>query len=175
MIAVDLFVNDSAARAADVVLAAAGPTETEGAFTNIEGRVSPMAQQVTPPGTARADWMIAADLARRLGADLGFASPAEILSEMAEASELHRDLTPEALAASPVEGVVLAGTRIPVPAVEAPNPPGSRELRLVATRTMYDDGSCCATARRAGAWPGAPRPGSTRAACSASTPSPARW
>ena len=140
VIAVDLFVNDSAARAADVVLAAAGPTETEGAFTNIEGRVSPMAQKVTPPGTARADWMIAADLARRLGADLGFASPAEILSEMAEVSELHRALTPEALAASPVEGVVLAGTRIPVPAVEAPNPPGSRELRLVATRTMYDDG-----------------------------------
>lgn len=140
VIAVDMFVNDSAARAAAVVLAAAGPTETEGAFTNIEGRVSPMAQKVTPPGTARADWMIAADLARRLGADLGFASPAEIVSEMAEASELHRAITPEALAASPVEGVVLAGARIPVPAVEAPNPPGSRELRLVATRTMYDDG-----------------------------------
>ena len=140
VIAVDMFVNDSAARAAEVVLAAAGPTETEGAFTNIEGRVSPMAQKVTPPGTARADWMIAADLARRLGADLGFASPAEIRSEMAEASELHRALTPEALSASPVEGVVLAGARIPVPAVEAPVPPGSRELRLVATRTMYDDG-----------------------------------
>ena len=140
VIAVDLFVNDSAARAADVVLAAAGPTETEGAFTNIEGRVSPMAQKVTPPGTARADWMIAADLARRLGADLGFASLAEIRSEMAEASELHRALTEEALAASPVEGVVLAGTQIPVPAVEAPFPPGSRELRLVATRAMYDDG-----------------------------------
>ena len=140
VIAVDLFVNDSAARAADVVLAAAGPTETEGTFTNIEGRVSPMAQKVTPPGTARADWMIAADLARRLGADLGFASPAEIRSEMAEASELHRALTPEALAASPVEGVMLAGTQIPVPAVEAPVAPGSRELRLVATRTMYDDG-----------------------------------
>ena len=140
VIAVDLFVNDSAARAADVVLAAAGPTETEGAFTNIEGRVSPMAQKVTPPGTARADWMIAADLARRLGADLGFASLAEIRSEMAEASELHRALTEEALAASPVEGVVLAGTQIPVPAVEAPFSPGSRELRLVATRAMYDDG-----------------------------------
>ncbi len=140
VIAVDLFVNDSAARAADVVLAAAGPTETEGTFTNIEGRVSPMAQKVTPPGTARADWMIAADLARRLGADLGFASPAEIRSEMAEASELHRALTPEALAASPVEGVMLAGTQIPVPAVEAPVAPGSRGLRLVATRTMYDDG-----------------------------------
>jgi predicted molibdopterin-dependent oxidoreductase YjgC len=66
LIAVDLLVNASAARA-DVVLAAAGPTEVNGTFTNLEGRVSPLTQKVTPPGTARADWIIAADLAAQLG------------------------------------------------------------------------------------------------------------
>ncbi len=56
---------------ADVVLAAAGFAEVDGTTTNLEGRVSTVARKVTPPGTARADWMIAAELARRLGADLG--------------------------------------------------------------------------------------------------------
>ena len=32
-------------------------------------------QKVTPPGTARSDWMIAAELAARLGGDLGVAPP----------------------------------------------------------------------------------------------------
>ncbi|MFQ5556212.1 MAG: NADH-quinone oxidoreductase subunit NuoG, partial [Acidimicrobiales bacterium] len=68
VLAVDLFVNDSAAMAAGVVLAAAGPTEEPGTFTNLEGRVSVIGRQVTPPGTARADWMLAAEVTRRLGA-----------------------------------------------------------------------------------------------------------
>ena len=42
---------------ADVVLPAAGPAEVDGTTTNIEGRVCTVAQKVTPPGTARADWM----------------------------------------------------------------------------------------------------------------------
>ena len=46
---------------------------TAGTTTNIEGRVSALHQRVTPPGTARADWIVAAELALRLGADLGFA------------------------------------------------------------------------------------------------------
>ncbi len=140
VIAVDMFVNDSVALAADVVLAAAGPTESEGTFTNLEGRVSPMSQKVTPPGTARADWMIASELAIRLGADLGFGSPAEIRAELARVSKLHRPLTEAALASAPVEGVVLTGTEIPVPAVRVSALPRGRDLRLVATRTMYDDG-----------------------------------
>ena len=70
VIAVDQFLTESAARA-DVVLAAAGFAEVSGTTTNLEGRVTVVDQVVTPPGTCRADWAIAADLARRLGADLG--------------------------------------------------------------------------------------------------------
>ena len=45
-----------------------GPARTTGTTTNIEGRVCTLEQKVTPPGTARADWIIAAELAFRLGA-----------------------------------------------------------------------------------------------------------
>ena len=73
VIAVDQFLTASSSRA-DVVLAAAGWAEVDGTTTNIEGRVLRLNQKVTPPGTARADWMIAAELAARLGGDLGLDS-----------------------------------------------------------------------------------------------------
>ena len=145
VVAVDLFLNDSAALAADVVLAAAGPTECDGTFTNLEGRVSAMSRKVTPPGTARPDWMIAAELAERLAPGSGLDSPEAIRAEMASVSELHRPLTEEALAGSPMEGVLLV-------AADPASPPAGREapsvdkdvgggFLLVATRTMYDDGT----------------------------------
>jgi NADH-quinone oxidoreductase subunit G len=108
--AVDLFLNDSASLAAGVVLPAAGPTECDGTFTNLEGRVSLMSRKVTPPGTARPDWMIAADLAERLEpascADLD--SPQAIRAELAQVSEIHAPITEEALAQNSLEGVLLA-------------------------------------------------------------------
>ena len=168
VVAVDLFVNDSSSLAADIVLPAAGPTECDGTFTNLEGRVSPMRRKVTPPGTARADWMIAADLAERLepGSTAGLDSPQAIRAELAQVSEIHAPLTEEALAQNPLEGVLLAAT--PDATGEAGGWHGGKEWRrsrrqaapvtgpagredppeevpegaflLVATRTMYDDG-----------------------------------
>ena len=57
--------------------------------TNLEGRVSLLAQKVTPPGTARADWMIAAELAVLLGGDLGLESVEAIWAEIEEVSSAH--------------------------------------------------------------------------------------
>jgi len=110
VVAVDLFVNDSASLAARVVLAAAGPTECDGTFTNLEGRVSIMSRKVTPPGTARADWMIAADLCERLepGSTNGLDSPQAIRAELAQISQAHSPITEDALTQNPMEGVLLA-------------------------------------------------------------------
>ena len=82
VIAIDGFLSASA-RQADVVLPAAIYAEKPGTTTNLEGRVSGLNQKVTPPGTARADWMIAAELASRLGGDLGLESVAQITDEIA--------------------------------------------------------------------------------------------
>ena len=147
IVAVDLFVNDSASLAASIVLPAAGPAECDGTFTNLEGRVSVMSRKVTPPGTARPDWMIAVDLSERLepGSTTGLDSPEAIRAELARVSEIHSSIgTPGAIEANHLEGVLL-----PAPdavgdadAWHAPSEevPGEGEFLLVASRTMYDDG-----------------------------------
>jgi NADH-quinone oxidoreductase subunit G len=96
VVAVDLFLTESA-RQADVVLAAAGPGETSGTTTNIEGRVSVVNQKVTAPGTARPDWILAAELAARLGHDLGFDSLGALFSEIERLAPSHAGLTMEIL------------------------------------------------------------------------------
>ena len=143
VIAIESLPNASTVAHADVVLPAAMATEVDGTFTNLEGRVSVCEQKVTPPGTARADWMIATELAARLGADLGLDSPETIRAELAAVSAVHAPLTEEALAASPVEGVLLAGSSLDGPVASTALAPANDaySLRLVAGRRMYDAGT----------------------------------
>ena len=97
-VVVDLFGGNGAFPDADVVLPAAGYGERPGTTSNLEGRVSRLGQKVTAPGTARPDWMIAADLAARLGADLGFTSLDDIAAEIERLAPAYAGLTPRALA-----------------------------------------------------------------------------
>jgi NADH-quinone oxidoreductase subunit G len=92
IIAVDTFVNDSV-QLADVVLAVAGYAEVEGSTTNIEGRVSSLRQKVTPPGTSRPDWMLAAELAYRLNADLELESVGGIWDEIERLAPSHAGIS----------------------------------------------------------------------------------
>ncbi|MBL8774895.1 MAG: NADH-quinone oxidoreductase subunit NuoG [Acidimicrobiales bacterium] len=110
VIAVDLF-RTASSDAADVVLAAAGYAEVDGTTTNLEGRVSRVSQRVNPPGTARADWMIAAELAFRLGGDLGVESVEDVWDEIEQVSPAHAGLTLELLASDEAT----AGFVVPVP------------------------------------------------------------
>ena len=71
VISLDRFLNASRRRPHSRAAASPASPRCDGTTTNLEGRVSALRQKVTPPGTARADWMIAAELAARLGADLG--------------------------------------------------------------------------------------------------------
>jgi NADH-quinone oxidoreductase subunit G len=105
VISIDTILNASSRRA-DVVLAAAGFAEKAGTTTNIEGRVNTVSQRVTPPGTARADWMLATEIASRLGTEFGFSSPQDILDEIGSIAPAYLGLSIEALAASP-DGIVL--------------------------------------------------------------------
>jgi NADH-quinone oxidoreductase subunit G len=92
VIAVDTLANPSI-RQADVILPAAAYAEVDGTTTNLEGRVSRLSQKVTPPGTARADWMIAAELALRLGDDLGIESLEDLFDELTAVAPSHAGLT----------------------------------------------------------------------------------
>jgi NADH-quinone oxidoreductase subunit G len=110
VIAVDRFLNPSAQQA-DVVLAAAGPAEVDGTTTNIEGRVSTVARKITPPGTARDDWMLAAELSRLLGTDLGLESAAQILDEIAALAPSHAGISASALT-SAHDGVLVGAAAV---------------------------------------------------------------
>jgi NADH-quinone oxidoreductase subunit G len=108
VIAVDGFVTDSL-KHADVVLPAAIYGEKSGSTTNLEGRVSRLNQKVNPPGTARADWIIAAELAFRLGADLGVESVAQLTDEIAAVAPAYAGITAKALASTKAFDGLLAG------------------------------------------------------------------
>jgi len=110
VIAVDIFLDDSAQQA-DVVLAAAGYAETGGTTTNVEGRVSRLSQKVTPPGTARQDWMLAAEVAYRLRADLGLDSIETIWDEIERVAPAHAGITRDVLASRAGEDGVLVPLR----------------------------------------------------------------
>ncbi|MEY2570446.1 MAG: NADH-quinone oxidoreductase subunit [Acidimicrobiaceae bacterium] len=121
VIAVDTFLTESS-RQADVVLAAAGHAETGGSTTNLEGRISIVDQKVTPPGTARADWMIAAELAFRIGADLQLESTDDIWDEIEEFAPAHAGITPALLASPAVADGVLVPLRADVAAAAEGTP-----------------------------------------------------
>ncbi len=81
IIAVDCFLTDSSSMA-DVFLPATMAGEFDGAFMNLERRISPLSAKVTAPGLARPDWMIAAELSMAVGPDLGFAGLDELRAEI---------------------------------------------------------------------------------------------
>ena len=107
VIACDQFLTESV-RQADVVMPTAGYAEVDGTTTNLEGRVSTLAQIVTPPGTAQPDWAIAADLAFRLGADLGLESIEQIGEEIERVAPAFAGLLHDLAAPSGADGVLVS-------------------------------------------------------------------
>ncbi len=92
VVAVDGFLSPSAALA-DVVLPVAITHERTGTTTNIEGRVMRLAQKLVAPGQCRPDWMVAAELADRLGGGLGVSSAAELWDEIERLAPSHAGIT----------------------------------------------------------------------------------
>ncbi len=144
LISVDCLLNFTSTGADIDFPAAASATEAEGTFTNLEGRISPIARQVTPPGTARPDWMIAAELAAQLGKDLGFIDLDELWVDLASASPLHAGLSHAEISSAGLDSPVLATTSIDLPSPAlvpiAGDEPGAG-FQLVVTRKMYDEGT----------------------------------
>jgi NADH-quinone oxidoreductase subunit G len=138
IISIDTFLNDSAQRA-NVVLPASAYAEKSGTHTNLEGRVSKLARQVTPVGTTRADWMIAAELALELGTDLGYRTVDDITIDIAAK-------VPAYAALADASGLTGDGvlTEVPsdLPALPSPAVSASDRnayaFRLVVSRTLYD-------------------------------------
>ena len=140
VVAVDIFASDSVLQA-DIVLPAATTTEIDGSFTNLEGRISPIRKSVTPPGTARPDWMIALDLVQYLAPSAGPTTFKELCEEISKVSEIHKDLDLSKVEQIDQEGVLLnrALRKAQTTPVKIPKQKAN-SFRLIVTRSMYDRG-----------------------------------
>jgi predicted molibdopterin-dependent oxidoreductase YjgC len=78
----DIFENETT-RYADVVLPASSFLEKQGTFTNAERRIQLVAPAIDPPGDARTDFDILTTISAALGHDMGFATPADVMDEVA--------------------------------------------------------------------------------------------
>lgn len=85
----DMFLNETG-QLADVVLPATAFAEKDGTFTNTERRVRRVRKALEPPGEARDDWQIIAEIARRLGGKgWDYENPAAIMDEIAEVTPIY--------------------------------------------------------------------------------------
>lgn len=84
----DIFLSETA-QYADVVLPSVCFAEKDGSFTNTERRVQRVRKAVKPPGKARDDWQIVSQLATKMGLDMRYDSPAQIMDEIASVSPIY--------------------------------------------------------------------------------------
>ena len=137
IISVDTFMTPSTSQA-DVVLPAAAFGEKNGTTTNLEGRMSNVAQKITPAGTSRPDWMIAAELANALGKDLGVNSVEEVTAKLVKTvAQLAPAANTKALRHDGVlmnhpTPLTLSRTALPV------QDRNSYDYRIVSFRKLYD-------------------------------------
>lgn len=110
----DIFLTETA-ELADVVLPAACFAEKDGTFTNTERRVQRIRKALTPPGEAKEDSYIIAELAKRLGHELRFNSIEDVFAEAAR-------LWP-ALAGITYKRIAKTGIQWPCPTPDHPGTP----------------------------------------------------
>ena len=144
----DLFMTD-AASLAEVVLPAASYAEIDGCFTNLSGRFQAVRAAKRPPGQARADWWIIAELAKRMVDEKrrntwDFASAGDVLGEISRAVPVYRGLDYAAMGEqgwqSPAPSLVPSRTFVRVEPSFPPSDP-DYPLALVVGRLLYDRGT----------------------------------
>ena len=84
----DIFLSDTA-EFADVVLPAASFAEKDGTFTNTERRIQKVTKAVNSPGEAKPDWVIIQELANKMGYEMNYNNPAEIMDEIADLTPIY--------------------------------------------------------------------------------------
>ena len=137
IIAIDTFITESSSQA-NIIFPAAAYGEKVGTTTNIEGRISDVAQKITPKGTSRPDWMIAVELATEAGIDLGFESYADVHNKMVATVAA---FAPAADARAVRHDGVMMQHPTPITMARAPfaaQDRNSYDYRVVMFRKLYD-------------------------------------
>jgi len=93
LIVQDIFMTQTAEIADVVFPASASWAESEGTVTNSERRVQRVRKALDPPGNAKDDIWIIAQLAKRLGYDWGDVTPASAWEELRTLSPMHAGMS----------------------------------------------------------------------------------
>ncbi len=101
LIVQDIMLTETAQQA-DIVLPAVTFAEKDGSMTNIDHHVQAIRQALRPLPGAKADWEIIVEIARHVGIKWNYASPKEILREIAEENPFYAGLDWEELGAQGV-------------------------------------------------------------------------
>lgn len=111
----DIFPTETT-QLADVILPAASFAEKDGTFVNSDRRVLRVRKAVESPGEAREDWKIIADLAGRMGHNIGiYREATEIFDEIAKAAPIFGGIS--------YERIDHEGLQWPCPAPDHPGTP----------------------------------------------------
>jgi len=110
----DIFMTETAQQA-DVILPATCFAEKEGTFSNTERRVQRVRKALEPPGSAREDWRITAELARRMGYPMHYESARDIFEEIARLTPSYAGIT--------YDRIDRQGIHWPCPSPEHPGTP----------------------------------------------------
>ncbi len=84
----DIFLTETA-KLADVVLPGVSFAEKDGTFTNTARRIQRIIQAIEPIGGSWPDWQIICDLSRRMGYQMSYNSPQQIMEEIAELTPIY--------------------------------------------------------------------------------------
>jgi len=84
----DIFMSETA-ELADIVLPGVSIAEKDGTITNTERRVQRIRKAVEPVGESKPEWQIICELAQKMGYDMSYNSPGEIMEEIAQLTPIY--------------------------------------------------------------------------------------
>jgi len=84
----DVFMTETA-ELADVILPGVTAAEKDGTITNTERRVQRIRKAVEPVGESKPEWQIICELAQKMGYDMRYSIPAEIMEEIASLTPIY--------------------------------------------------------------------------------------
>lgn len=84
----DIFMTETA-ELADVILPGVTIAEKDGTITNTERRVQRIRKAVEPAGESKPEWQIICELAQKMGYDMSYNDPGEIMEEIAQITPIY--------------------------------------------------------------------------------------